>query len=149
MADRVFPAAIVAKVLRSYAGNKRLLGLLLLGTGGVATLAAQQLQLLRTQSAADRASAALVVTGKGQASRPKPPAVDAKFAERLLFVLRIVVPSWHSHEAFMLGTQSVVLVARSLLSLRMARIGGDGLKARAQDGAPLLRPRLCKALCPG
>jgi hypothetical protein len=125
------PAVVLAKVLRSYAQNKRLCALLALATGGVAAVAGAQVAALRAQSKADRASAAVVLKGGAPAKRgPKPPAVDAQFVERLLFILRIAVPSWRSNEALMLYTQSVVLVSRSLLSLRMARIGGDGLKAR-------------------
>jgi hypothetical protein len=129
----VKPAEVLAKVLRSYLDNKRFLALLAIGTGGVATVAATQLAALRTQSKSDRAASAAVLKGRADShkrSGPKPPAVDRVFLERLLFVLRIAVPSWHSQEAFMLATQSVVLVSRSLLSLRMARIGGNGLKAR-------------------
>jgi hypothetical protein len=135
-AGAVKPAEVIAKVLKSYlAVDKRLLALLAVGTGGVATVAAAQLAGLRTQSKSDRAASAVVLKGRSDSaskrSGPKPPAVDRVFLERLLFVLRIAVPSWRSQEAFMLATQSVVLVSRSLLSLRMARIGGDGLKARA------------------
>ena len=136
----VKPAEVLAKVLRSYLDNKRFLALLAIGTGGVATVAASQLAALRTQSKSDRAASAAVLKGRADSHKrtgPKPPAVDRVFLERLLFVLRIAVPSWHSQEAFMLATQSVVLVSRSLLSLRMARIGGNGLKAR--PGGPAQR----------
>ena len=134
----VKPAEVLAKVLRSYLDNKRFLALLAIGTGGVATVAASQLAALRTQSKSDRAASAAVLKGRADSHKrtgPKPPAVDRVFLERLLFVLRIAVPSWHSQEAFMLATQSVVLVSRSLLSLRMARIGGNGLKARPRGAA--------------
>lgn len=147
-AGAVKPAEVIAKVLKSYlAVDKRLLALLAVGTGGVATVAAAQLASLRAQSKSDRAASAVVLKGRSDSAKrsgPKPPAVDRVFLERLLFVLRIAVPSWRSQEAFMLATQSVVLVSRSLLSLRMARIGGDGLKARAL--CPPRFPRLSRRL---
>ena len=134
--------AVLASVLRSLGRepkNRRLIALVLLGAGGVTAVAASQLAALRAQSQLDKASALVVLAGQPKAAEkprgPKPPGVDRKFAERMLFILRIVVPSWRSQEAFMLATQTVVLVARSLLSLRIARLSGDGLKARAQPRA--------------
>jgi len=56
-------------------------------------------------------------------------AMDARFFKRLLFILRIVIPSWNSKESFLFVVQFGVLLSRSLLSLRMAKIGGDGLQA--------------------
>jgi hypothetical protein len=150
------PAAVLAKVLRSYGENRKLLALLTLATGGVTAVAASQLASLRAQTKADRASAAVVLKGRAAAGTPaaaarkgpKPPGLDAQFVERLLFILRIAVPSWRSPEAFMLATQSVVLVSRSLLSLRMARIGGDGLKARARGSARACASRRAHAHAP-
>ena len=150
--DGVKPAAVLAQVLRSYGSNRRLLALLAISGGGVAAVAASQLASLRAQSKAERETTAVVLKGRADAPAkrgPKPPAVDALFAERLLFVLRIAVPSWRSPEAFMLYTQSVVLVSRSLLSLRMARIGGDGLKARARARRGGRIAARCRALRAG
>jgi ATP-binding cassette subfamily D (ALD) protein 3 len=56
-------------------------------------------------------------------------AIDERFFKRLSLILRILLPSWHCKEVLLLLTQCSVLVARSLLSLRVARLGGDGLKA--------------------
>ena len=56
-------------------------------------------------------------------------AVDAVFVKRLAFILRIVVPSITSKEAMLLAIQSTMLVTRSFISLRIARKGGDGLRA--------------------
>ena len=56
-------------------------------------------------------------------------AVDAVFVKRLAFILRIVVPSITSKEAMLLAIQSTMLVTRSFISLRIAKKGGDGLRA--------------------
>ena len=61
--------------------------------------------------------------------RRKAAAVDATFVKRMAFILRIVVPSWHSKESLLLVIQSLTLVSRSFISLRIARKGGDGLQA--------------------
>lgn len=63
-------------------------------------------------------------------SAPRSPAaVDASFIRRIAFILRIVVPSLKSEEAMLLTIQSLMLVSRSFISLRIARKGGDGLQA--------------------
>ena len=64
-------------------------------------------------------------------SPPRSPAaaVDASFIRRIAFILRIVVPSLKSEEAMLLTIQSLMLVSRSFISLRIARKGGDGLQA--------------------
>lgn len=56
------------------------------------------------------------------------PAIDERFFNRLAFVMRIVVPRWNCKETFLLLTQVAVLVSRTMLSLRIARLGGDGLQ---------------------
>ena len=56
-------------------------------------------------------------------------AVDATFLRRLQMLMKIVVPSWRSEEAFLLFVQSAALVSRSYISLRIAETGGDGLRA--------------------
>jgi hypothetical protein len=38
------------------------------------------------------------------------------------------VPRWNCKETFLLLTQLTVLVSRTMLSLRIARLGGDGLQ---------------------
>ena len=48
---------------------------------------------------------------------------------RLMRILKICIPGVFSYEAALLLTQSFVLVSRSLLSMRIARKGGDGLSA--------------------
>ena len=61
--------------------------------------------------------------------RRKAAAVDATFVKRMAFILRIVVPSLTSKEAMLLAIQSLMLISRSFISLRIARKGGDGLQA--------------------
>ena len=56
-------------------------------------------------------------------------AVDANFARRLATILQIIVPSWRSPEASILLAQTLTLLCRTLLSLRIARCGGEGIKA--------------------
>ncbi|EEH53990.1 ATP-binding cassette superfamily, partial [Micromonas pusilla CCMP1545] len=59
----------------------------------------------------------------------KQAAVDGTFVKRMAFVLQIVVPSLNSKEAALLAIQTLLLVSRSFISLRIARKGGDGLQA--------------------
>jgi len=59
----------------------------------------------------------------------KQAAVDGTFVKRMAFILQIVVPSLNSKEAALLAIQTLLLVSRSFISLRIARKGGDGLQA--------------------
>jgi|TARA_B110000305_G_scaffold233567_1_gene290231 ABC-type uncharacterized transport system fused permease/ATPase subunit len=65
----------------------------------------------------------------GATPRRKAAAVDTVFLQRIVFILKIVIPSLTSKEAALLAIQTTMLVARSLLSLRIAKKGGDGLRA--------------------
>ena len=56
-------------------------------------------------------------------------AIDASFARRLRTIMQIIVPSWRSQEAGILLLQTLTLLCRTLLSLRIARCGGEGIKA--------------------
>ena len=102
---------------------------------------------LLTATIAGIAANALQVRRRAQASqrkeeRPSPKqreersagtklatAVDANFARRLATILQIIVPSWRSPEASILLAQTLTLLCRTLLSLRIARCGGEGIKA--------------------
>ena len=66
---------------------------------------------------------------KVAAPKRKVAAVDATFLKRMAFILRIVIPGITSREAMLLAIQTVMLVTRSFISLRIARKGGDGLQA--------------------
>ena len=79
-------------------------------------------------SSAPSSSAAVRKKAPGRLSRSAA-AVDATFVRRMAYILRIVVPSLTSKEAMLLAIQSVMLVSRSFISLRIARKGGDGLQA--------------------
>jgi len=56
------------------------------------------------------------------------PALDATFLRRLKHILAIAIPGVFSREAFLLLVQAFVLIARSFLSLRLAKLSGDGLR---------------------
>ena len=141
-------ASLVISALRSLSDpkNRRLLLLVALGGGGTTAVALAQLRELRQRRLEAKASQAVLATEPetpgASKKRVKPPAVDAHFLRRLQFVLRIVVPSWHCQESFILCTQSLMLVARSLLSMRMARLGGEGLKAVVNKSWPQFRSGL-------
>ena len=81
-------------------------------------------------SADGTSSMAVAVAEKKKGEpRRRGAAVDAIFLKRLAFILRIVVPSITSKEAMLLAIQSTMLISRSFISLRIARKGGDGLRA--------------------
>jgi ATP-binding cassette subfamily D (ALD) protein 3 len=54
--------------------------------------------------------------------------VDKVFFERIWEMIKIVVPNWYSKEAFDLYLLSLFLVARTFLSIYIARINGDIVK---------------------
>jgi len=120
-------AGVLAAVLRSWKHQRRLGLLTATGLAGCTLIVSRQ--LLAKSSAGSVVLPDQPEQRSAAAREKRTPAVDARFLKRLLFLLRIVVPSWHSEEALMLGTQAALLVSRSLLSLRMARLGGVGLRA--------------------
>lgn len=66
--------------------------------------------------------------------------VDARFFEQLRRILRIIIPSYKSKEALLLGGHSVFLVLRTMLSLYVADLDGRIVSAlvRAQTRQFLL-----------
>jgi|TARA_B110000483_G_scaffold243106_1_gene331335 ATP-binding cassette subfamily D (ALD) protein 3 len=56
-------------------------------------------------------------------------AVDEQFLSNLVQLGKIVLPSWRCKSVFLLSTQTVMLISRSYISLRIARKGGEGLQA--------------------
>jgi len=56
-------------------------------------------------------------------------AVDTQFMNNLAQLGKIVLPSWRCKSVFLLSTQTVMLISRSYISLRIARKGGEGLQA--------------------
>eukprot|EP00300_Choanocystis_sp_HF-7_P037494 c53660_g1_i1.p1 GENE.c53660_g1_i1~~c53660_g1_i1.p1 ORF type:complete len:649 (-),score=151.27 c53660_g1_i1:210-2117(-) len=117
------PAAFEAAV-KNMAQDHRLCVSLALSFAGVMRVA--------SKSASDHGHALKQVlaqhVSQSPSSKQKSPAVDATFLRRLRIILRIAIPGVRSYEAFLLLTQAVVLVARSLLSLRILRLSGDGLR---------------------
>jgi ATP-binding cassette, subfamily D (ALD), member 3 len=55
--------------------------------------------------------------------------VDKEFMHNLYSLGKIVLPSWRCKSIFLLSTQTVMLISRSYISLRIARKGGEGLQA--------------------
>lgn len=49
--------------------------------------------------------------------------VNGKFLRRLIYILRIIIPKWNSKSFFFLLVQTLLLIARSLLSIKMAKLG--------------------------
>ena len=72
---------------------------------------------------------ALAETRAAAPVKRKVAAVDATFLKRMAFILRIVIPGITCKESVLLAIQTVMLVTRSFISLRIARKGGDGLQA--------------------
>mmetsp|Transcript_22235 Transcript_22235/g.75493 ORF Transcript_22235/g.75493 Transcript_22235/m.75493 type:complete len:659 (-) Transcript_22235:114-2090(-) len=133
-------ADLVTKTVAGYAKDRRLCLTLALAFGGSAAFAYSQLKQPEV----------MAVHAKYTAKAPRKPAgekkpadeggavakkksrnatIDAVFMKRMAYLLRIVVPGLNSKSSMLLCTQSTVLVARTLLSLRMARRTGDGLTA--------------------
>jgi ABC-type uncharacterized transport system fused permease/ATPase subunit len=54
-------------------------------------------------------------------------AVNAQFFERIRFIMRLVVPSFRSREFLTICVQTYILLARSLLTMRMAKLTGLGI----------------------
>jgi len=63
--------------------------------------------------------------------------VNMKFGSELLELLKIVVPSMKSKEAFLLALLSVLLVARTMLSISISSVNGGVVKAIVTRNFPL------------
>ncbi len=64
----------------------------------------------------------------GQRGRSSKVSVDGEFLQKLRFLLQIVIPGWRSKEALMLFLHSLFLIARTYLSVVVARIDGSIVK---------------------
>mmetsp|Transcript_22235 Transcript_22235/g.24718 ORF Transcript_22235/g.24718 Transcript_22235/m.24718 type:complete len:677 (+) Transcript_22235:27-2057(+) len=137
-------AAKLPSVVGAYKKDKRLLLVLGGAFAGLSYLTTNELKrLVRIRSAiSQRHKAEKVATDLARAAREAKgehapekktrrgrAGVDGLFLKRLMVILRICVPSATSTEALLLYIQTLVLIARSLLSLRMARLMGLGLKS--------------------
>lgn len=97
------------------------------GLGGVALLTIEQ---VRDLSKLRKSMAGIYSRYTVESSSRKPKvAVNSIFWRRYRYIMSIAVPSIFSREAFILGSQTFILISRSLLSIRMARIGGEALKS--------------------
>ena len=142
------PASLVRSTLGGY--DRRLVAMLSLSFAGAGAVAYAQLGAIasaghtlrslrppdakakakaQAKAQAEKKAGSPATTGAAQGSSSSSPGVDGVFVRRLVYVLGIVVPGWRSKEALTLAAQACVLVARSLLTLRISRIGGQGLRA--------------------
>jgi len=142
------PGALMRATLGGY--DRRLVAMLSLSVIGAGAVASAQVgaitgsgQTLRSlrPSSSNSASGGKGGGGGGSSNavaqkKKKSAGVDRVFLKRLVYVLRIVVPGWGSKEALTLMAQTCVLVARSLLTLRISRIGGQGLKSVINQSWP-------------
>ncbi|KAA8494163.1 ABC transporter D family member 2 [Porphyridium purpureum] len=126
---------VVRTVGSSYLrSSKWMTTLFALGLGGLVQVSVTQIMQRESRRKAEYESRAAVSAGSTTSSsklKKRAPAVDGIFLRRILYIFKIVVPSWHSKEFFMLIVQFWFLVVRSLISLRIAKISGDALSCIA------------------
>jgi ATP-binding cassette, subfamily D (ALD), member 3 len=126
---RMMGKTVMSNVLRDFGRDRRLVLCLSLAFGGLGAILPSQFR--KSSKFKKSKEKALVrkrkpkkVVAEGGRSKKK----QSRF-QRLLRILKICIPGMCSYEAALLVTQSFVLVSRSLLSMRIARKGGDGLSA--------------------
>lgn len=68
-------------------------------------------------------------SGVARAKRNDRGSVNMKFARQLYELVRIVVPSLRSKESFLLALLSLILVARTMLSISISSVNGGVVKA--------------------
>eukprot|EP00240_Pyramimonas_obovata_P000613 CAMPEP_0118944558 /NCGR_PEP_ID=MMETSP1169-20130426/40534_1 /TAXON_ID=36882 /ORGANISM="Pyramimonas obovata, Strain CCMP722" /LENGTH=576 /DNA_ID=CAMNT_0006890067 /DNA_START=192 /DNA_END=1918 /DNA_ORIENTATION=- len=139
--------SVVSMLMKSFSKDKKLLGSLALAFAGIGVYTAKEFASTEVretikqwyQPPTKKTSRGKLsdASGKPVVKKSSGAAIDKRFLNRLLFILKILLPTWRSKEVMLLLTQSAVLVSRSLLSLRMARLGGDGLKAVLDKNAKL------------
>ncbi len=110
--------------------QKRALGLLLVGSGSASAIVLLKNSLqsaVREQmtlcASAEQLEGSQMYDGK-QRRRGRPVQVDRVFAKRLLKILSICVPSPGAPEAWLIYTQTALLVGRTLLTDVASRIEG-------------------------
>ena len=72
---------------------------------------------------------AVVAKQKAARAKQKRIAIDGRFLKKLRGILRIVLPSWSSKSATLLGMHTAFLVARTFASILVARLDGALVKA--------------------
>ncbi len=129
---------VIEQLVHRLKDHKGTLALLTAGIAGLGGLAFHEMASIRRKQAADRAQAKGQVSASAQAKGAKEQpkwksasavAVNSTFVQRLLYIFRIIVPGVFSKESLIILTQTLMLVARTLLSIRMAQLGGDGISA--------------------
>lgn len=98
-------------------------------------------------AAGDVAKASPVVEKKPE--KKKPIRVDDVFFRRLRRLLPVLVPGWRSKESILLASQTAMLVARSLLSIHISELMGEGLVAVMQRSPWLFTKTLSDFLVSG
>jgi len=150
-------AAFVAFQLRKrLAHNKGILTLIGTGLVGLALITLREMRSINTtayrnkvqadKEAKEAKAAGITVKDAAQAKKwnaPASVAVNSTFIRRLLYILKIIIPGPLSKEFFIIVTQTFMLIARTLLSIRMAQLGGDGISAVMERSWKLFAVSLC------
>lgn len=76
-------------------------------------------------------------TSKGKPRKGKSPKVDGVFLRRIMRLLPVLVPGWRSREVLLLVSQTAMLMVRSLLSIHISELIGQGLQAVLQRSREL------------
>lgn len=75
-----------------------------------------------------KASELPVITAKGDQGKKQRVAVNAQFLKRAMVLLKIAIPSWRSTEVFQLFCLTLLLLARTMLSIHLADVVGYNAK---------------------
>ena len=123
--------SVASRVYDSYKKDKKLCYTFLVALSGVTALVVHETNaptgLMRNNSSllGDFKKNSKQMKKKERSSA----AVDKQFMNNLAQLGKIVLPSWRCKSVFLLSTQTVMLISRSYISLRIARKGGEGLQA--------------------
>ena len=120
--------AALLETLASYLGDRKLLALI----GTTVTGVALNAHSIRSNASFLSLYTAATASATPQKPSRQPSAIDDRFRRRLLNLFAILLPSWRSRESLLLIVQTITLICRVRLSLRIARTGGNGLKAVMQ-----------------
>jgi len=142
---------VLQRLIRKYWSEKPMVLLLAIGALGLRGLSKQMMQLRKPQSLGMHKTQAGLAAGaqgrdsksdpksKSSASGPEASAkqvkkkpvvrVDGVFFNRIKKLMPLMVPHWRSKESLLLVTQSSVLLGRSLLSIHITKLIGEGLQA--------------------
>ena len=141
--------SVASRVYNSYKKDKKLCYTFLVALSGVTALVVHETNaptgLMRNNSSLvgdfkknskqmkqkkqNKDDAVTTTTTKMKKKERSSAAVDKQFMNNLAQLGKIVLPSWRCKSVFLLSTQTVMLISRSYISLRIARKGGEGLQA--------------------